>query len=63
MTIIYTYKCSYTGLTYRCKASGVESVQDETYPPGGLLRVCRNAKGQALCGPLVSEITYWEIAP
>lgn len=63
MTIFYSYRCAYTGLTYRCKASGVASVQDEAYPPGGFLRVCRNTQGQALCGPLVSEITSWEIAP
>ena len=61
MTITYTYKCSYTGLTYKCKAFNVASFKDEPYPPGGMLRVCRNASGQSICGPLVSELIEWDV--
>jgi hypothetical protein len=61
MTILYTYKCGYTGLTYRYKVFNVASVLDEVYPPGGELRVCRNDKGQIIASPLVSEIQSWEI--
>ena len=61
MTISYIYQCSYTGLTYRCKVFNVATVKDEPYPPGGMLRVCRNDKGQSIAGPLVSELVDWKV--
>jgi hypothetical protein len=58
--IEYTYLCKYTGNIYRVKVDGARSWADEPYPPGGQLRVVRNEKGQAIAGPLVSEIIEWK---
>lgn len=59
-TIIYTYKDAYTRLIYRCRIDNVHTVADEPYPPGGFLRVAKNAQGQMLSGPLVSELMIWQ---
>ncbi len=62
MVILYSYCCGYTGLIYRCRVVDVVSVVDEPYPPGGMLRVCRNARRRMLAAPLVSEILTWEVS-
>lgn len=59
--VVYCYKCQYTGQTFRVHVHGVHSWEDEPYPPGGMLRVCRNAEGQAIAGPLVSELLSWDV--
>lgn len=63
MRIEWSYTCKHTGLSYRCAIDGVDSWADEDYPPGGQLRVMRNDKGQILAGPMVSEITSFQVAP
>lgn len=50
MVAKFTYRCGYTGLTYRCQVDGVARVANEPYPPGGRLLVCYNAKAQAIAG-------------
>ena len=62
-TVVYTLQTSYKGLTYRTQHKGVASIVDEPYPPGGTLRVLRNADGRIISGPLVSEITSWLVTP
>ena len=59
MNITYTYRCSRTDLEFRVKVEDAVTVKDEPYTPGGMLRVVRNGQGQAIAGPLVSEITSW----
>lgn len=59
MIATYVYKCGYTGLTYHCQVNGVARVENESYPPGGRLLVCYNTKGQAIAGPMVSELLAW----
>lgn len=61
MVITYVTRCAGTGLRFRNRAAHVASVTDEPYPPGGTLRVIRDAQGRVLGGPLVSEIESWEI--
>jgi hypothetical protein len=61
MRIEYAYKCAHTGLTFRCALDGVASWTDEPYPPGGSLRVMRNAAGQIIAGPMVEELTAFRV--
>jgi len=49
------------GCTYRVRVDNVVSFNDEPYPPGGMLRVCRNVAGQIIAGPLVSELVDWKV--
>jgi hypothetical protein len=44
MRVEWTYRCSHTGLTYRCALDGVARWADEPYPPGGTLRVMRRGR-------------------
>jgi hypothetical protein len=62
MIIEYTHMNG-LGLTYRTRHYGVVSFADEPYPPGGMLRVMRNSKGQITGGPLISEILTWDEIP
>lgn len=63
MKCLYTYRSQYTGLVFRVEASDVETVTDEPYPPGGMLRVMRGKSGGIIGGPLVSELLTWEVSP
>ena len=62
MRIRYSTLCSYTGIVRRYEAENVASYADEPYPPGGFLRVLRNASGQIMAGPWVPEILTFEVA-
>ena len=57
----YTQTCTYTGDIHNCKVENIATVEDEFYAPGGTMRVMRNAKGQAIAGPLLSELSNWSI--
>lgn len=58
--ILYTYRQSPGGTLYRVRAHDVASWRDEPYPPGGHLRVMRDAAGRIIGGPLVSDLVTWE---
>lgn len=60
--MIATYIVKTPFATYRNRIS-FHSWADEPYPPGGFLRVMRDASGRIVAGPLVSEIIEWAEAP
>jgi hypothetical protein len=47
------------GCTYRVRHTDAATWVDEPYPPGGFLRVIRNAAGRIIAGPMVSELHSW----
>ena len=58
MTVVFTYHNGFD--SYRVRVDNVATVIDEPYPPGGTLRVMRDADGRILAGPFVSDLTSWQ---
>jgi hypothetical protein len=63
MTVTYTKGCKRTGLIFRIRYSGVATIRDEPYPPGGALRVLRDVQGKILAGPSLDDILSWDVQP
>jgi len=59
MTAIFTIDNGFD--YYRFRIDNVATVTDEPYPPGGMLRVMRDADGRILAGPCVSDLTSWSV--
>lgn len=57
MQIAFISTCKHTGLTHKNMVHNVAYWRDEAYPPGGMLRVMYNDKGQMVAGPLLSEMS------
>lgn len=60
MECLFTY-CNPAGDVYRVRIDNVASWKDEPYPPGGFLRVMRDADGRILAGPHVDELISWAV--
>lgn len=57
MKVKYQYTDSRTRLSFRVSVNDVDTMNDEIYPPcPSMLRIMRNAQGQAISGPLISEL-------
>jgi hypothetical protein len=61
MLVNFTYR-NPVGCVYRVRIDGVASWENEPYPPGGFLRVVRDAEGRILAGPLVDELLAWTVS-
>lgn len=60
MKCLFTYR-NPAGDVYRVCIDNVASWKDEPYPPGGFLRVMRDADGRVLGGPHVDELISWAV--
>ena len=60
MNCHYTYQ-NRAGCVYHVRVENVASWVDEPYPPGGFLRVMRDADGRILAGPHVDELISWAV--
>ena len=60
MNCHYTYQ-NRAGCVYHVRVENVASWADEPYPPGGFLRVMRDADGRILSGPHVDELISWAV--
>jgi hypothetical protein len=49
------------GDVYHTRVENVASWVDEPYPPGGFLRIMRDAQGRILSGPHVDELISWSV--